>query len=528
MSEKLEKKEIIWIVFLAAISCFFGVLYSIYNTDPHHWGFIAGPAQDYIRGKHLFSEVYVQYGVGQSLLFRLLNPILTINYTSIGFITSMVYALNLVVIYLSARKLSNGIVAFLISATSILLHSYAMCPWPDYYVGLFLSLACYLMIGKADQKMALRYAAAGLFLFIAFLFRNTYLLTMIAAALGYGVVCIFNKQVRNKNIGVALLVFFVVSGIYLLSVFLQGNLQHWYDQGIGAGAGAYGVGLASVLTLLQRVFFPHALQAAYFPIKFAFPHNLVFYTFSLLVYLAIFIGIRFLFRKEQVEKYQSGLPRGLLVFFALLGTAGLIQATLLYEVFRLQSSCSPLYLMAAIFIFSKYPDLGTQLKKIPVRLALGLYFVLLIARFPYASVLFPLYDGDIETYRESSIPFFKWHRFRSEELAYYDGLSRLLCDGKKKIVNLTMESSIPYLCGAQENGFFPIYMEKLIKNISPIKLAEVQSGVFHSDELIASYSSELPPVNPKVKLVEIGRVLTPESLRWLGRSTVILFRVETL
>ena len=520
--------EVVWIIFLASISFGCGVIYSICNTDPHHWGFIAGPAQDYIRGKHLFTEVYVQYGIGQSLVYRLLNPIIEMNYTSIGFVTALVYALNLVVIYFSVRKLSNSAYAFLVSGVSILLHSYAMCPWPDYYVGLSLSLACFLMISKSDQKMTLRYGSAGLLLFAAFLFRNTYLLTMVAATLGYAVVCIFNPQVRNRNIFTALLSFLISSVLYLISVYLQGDLRLWYNQGIGAGAGAYGVGFASVVTLLQRVFLPHALQAAYFPIKFSFPHNLVFYSFSALVYLAVFIVIISLLSKKRAEAYQSPFAKGLLVFFALLGLAGLIQATLLYEVFRLQNSCSPLFLMAVIFVFSKFPEIDLLLKKWQVRVVFGMYVALLAARFPYASVLFPLYDGNIQSYQETSIPFFKWHRFRSEELAYYEGITRILCDGKKKIVNLTMDSSIPYLCEGQENGFFPIYMEKLIRNISPKQLEDVKSGVFHTDEVLASYSTEPPPSNPHVNLVEIGRVVTPDSFRWLGHSTVVLFRVETL
>ena len=68
---------------------------SIYNSDLHHWGFIAGHSLDYINGGVLFKNVFVQYGVGQLVFFKYINYIYQINFSSIGIITAFIYCLNL-------------------------------------------------------------------------------------------------------------------------------------------------------------------------------------------------------------------------------------------------------------------------------------------------------------------------------------------------------------------------------------------------------------------------------------------------
>src|SRR4029077_7827174 len=76
---------------LSVVSIFLGTVYSIYNTDPFHWGFILGSALEFIHGKALFSEIYVQHGAGVPWLFKILGFVVPINNPTIGIITSVVY-----------------------------------------------------------------------------------------------------------------------------------------------------------------------------------------------------------------------------------------------------------------------------------------------------------------------------------------------------------------------------------------------------------------------------------------------------
>jgi hypothetical protein len=161
--------EILGLSFIFLISATLGILYSVYNTDPHHWGFIAGTVLDYIHGKQFFTDIYVQYGIGEPILFKFLNLIVPINYTSIGIFTSFAYALNLLIIYLSIKKLCNTTIALLLTFIIFQLHPYAIYPWPDYWAGLSLSLACFSLIHEKEEKASGWYAISGVLLFIAFL-----------------------------------------------------------------------------------------------------------------------------------------------------------------------------------------------------------------------------------------------------------------------------------------------------------------------------------------------------------------------
>ncbi len=42
---------------LSAVSVSLGTVYSVHNTDPHHWGVILSAALDFIGGKSLFTEI---------------------------------------------------------------------------------------------------------------------------------------------------------------------------------------------------------------------------------------------------------------------------------------------------------------------------------------------------------------------------------------------------------------------------------------------------------------------------------------
>ena len=150
-----------------------GAVYAIHNTDPHHWGFVLGTTLDFIYGRELFTQVYVQYGVGIPLLFKAINFVWPITYTNIGFLTSAVYAATLGVIFLSIEKLSSTKYAVALTVIAFLFHPYAVFPWPDYYAGFFLALACYVLLPVSTTPTIRRDVLAGTLLFLAFFFRNT-------------------------------------------------------------------------------------------------------------------------------------------------------------------------------------------------------------------------------------------------------------------------------------------------------------------------------------------------------------------
>jgi hypothetical protein len=506
----MKISEVLWLVLLTVVTATLGGLYAIYKPHPHHWGFIAGTVLDSNRGLHLFSQTYVQYGVGQALLFKLLHYVLPVNYTSIGIFTAFVYALSIVVLYLGTRKLAGSVLAILISLAGVLLHSFAIYPWPDYYAGLCLMVACYLMIGPEDGRVRTRHLLAGAFLFLAFLFRNTYLVNLVPACLVMALISVFWKPLRNTGLLAAILVFLLLTAAYMVLLQLEGNLNPWYRQTIGVGSALYGTGSNSILPLLQNAFLLH---------------DLPFACFTGLFYVGLRILLALLFRRRLVRREDIPLSGGTLAFFCLAGLAGICQNANQYEIFRLQNACSPLYLVLAYYLAAKVPsrrlrDVSADLKLVGVVL-----LVSLAVRFPNASSIFPIFQHSLKDYSESRLAYFRWHRFSKDENAYYDGLSKLLCDGRSRIVNLTSDSTIPYLCMNQRNSLaLPFYHEALLTIIDPARIDEVTKGQFQPDEIVVSINPV--PRNPKVKLIEIGRVRKPETIRFMGAAMpVMVFRV---
>ena len=99
------------VLLLLCLITYFSYLNSVYYSDLHHWGFIASHSLDYISGGLLFKNIFVQYGVGQLILFKFINYIYQINFSNIGIITSFFYCLNFLILYFILKRVSSNLIA---------------------------------------------------------------------------------------------------------------------------------------------------------------------------------------------------------------------------------------------------------------------------------------------------------------------------------------------------------------------------------------------------------------------------------
>jgi len=467
-----------------------GVIHSIHGTDPHHWGFILANALDLAQGKVLFKETYVQYGLGQPFLYQFLSQFFPINFSTIGMITSVVYALHLGLIYAISRKIGGPLLAAFIYGVTFLIHTYSISPWPNYYAGVCLSSAILLLL--QDQRVRLSSILAGLFLFLAFFFRSTYLLSIVATTLVYLAVVLYAPNLRSKKVFTSLLTFYVGILIFAFILAFHGDLQLWYEQSIGSGTSVYAVGFHELLKSLRK---------AFWPVGGYLPDHIVNTSFVIFFNTTAYFLIRSVIRKIQPERTEY-------VFIALLGLAGLSQVVLSYEYFRLQNDCMPIFIITAVMMKDK-------LSKPKWRVGLALYLFLLILRFPNGSILFPLYDGTLDSYQETSIPIFKFHRFQPQVKSYYEGLAKLLCQDDRKIINLTIDSTIPYLCSTPKNDLLlPLYNERFFKN---------QQLDYQNKWVVTDQLSKLDLASFDL----IGEVIRPGSIRFFDASRVAVYLQRT-
>jgi hypothetical protein len=115
---KIKENKLLLFDFLAIsitlYSFFLGYNYSIYNNDFHHWSYILSSYIDYKNNLKLFKEIFLQYGPGQVIFFNFLDYFTKINLVSIGIITSVIYSINLFLLYKTLSIVSSKKISFII------------------------------------------------------------------------------------------------------------------------------------------------------------------------------------------------------------------------------------------------------------------------------------------------------------------------------------------------------------------------------------------------------------------------------
>jgi hypothetical protein len=369
---------------------------------------------------------------------------------------------------------------------------------------------------------------AGLFLFFAFLFRNTYLVNVAVSVLGYLAMAWFLPKLRSRSAVLASLVFIAATTLYFLLLLGQGKFDLWYAQNFGAATSSYGVDPTGAgMALVYRVLFPEAIWAG---------------VFSVMLGLAVFYVARSCFFKDGEHPLA---PLG--CFFAVLGATGFAQGAMIYELFRLQNACMPLFLMVAVLIH-RFADTGGEQIATVLRWSVVTVCILLAIRVPAVLAGQPFSSWNpllakpfLEkwgTYqRIEGIPILAGHRYQPDVASYYQSLAKTVCQPGKAIVNLTPDPLIPYLCDARRNQLsIPMYSEDWLRRTAPGELDRVKSGLYRPGELVVAdlihrggtdYVARFVESGPStgVALKPVLAIPRPQSIPWIGGPGVVVLEV---
>jgi len=404
---------------LFVVPALLGVIYAVHNTDSHHWGFILGTALDYKQGKSLFSEIFIQYGVGQPILLAVFSSLFSLTYTNIGVFGAVVYSATLSLLFLTTERLTSTRIAVLVSLIAFLIHPYSIYPWPDYLAGFALMFATFLLV-RAPRFSLHTHAVVGLLLFAVFLFRNTYVVNILAAGFCFAVLGVIQRRFFHPGVMLSVAVFAAAVLAYLVFLQFQGNLSLWYAQNFGAATESYKVGTDSVWSALGNILVPDSLA------------NLVF---SLMLFICAYSILRLLFVKVSDTPSDSPTEQShaLMVFLSLLGAAGFAQVLMIYEVFRLQNACIPLFVASAFWLLRLLPQREAQASRLRADWILVVVAAVLAVDFPSLlagkrfSTWFPIMESPVtETWQQYSpvvdSPVLEGHRFLPPVANYYTGL----------------------------------------------------------------------------------------------------------
>jgi hypothetical protein len=430
------------ILFIITYSLYLGITYSTYHTDPWHWGVAAGLAIDFINNFKLFNQIYILYGPGFPILLKIINFFYTVNYYTIGVITSVIYCLNIIFIYLTSIKISNKINALVIVLIFFSFTHYPQTPWPDFYAGFCITLSIFFLNLYCKRRNIIYILIASLLLALSITFRTTYLISIAITIFLY----VTFIKLSNINISNHITKYFLFTAIlifiYFFILLISGNLKLWFTQGI----------LSSSQLISKHYIAGYDISYIYLVLKFTYhfiiPQKLENFYF-LVLFISNFIFSIFFIRKN-FSKIKE-LEKENILLYLTLGITGLVQSLYQSDIFRSASACVSIF-FALIYFLNKIKN-----KKIfYIRLII---IILLIPLLPINSNISPVNIfptvGYVNKNNEhiknkkkfflTDIKFFDKHKFDEETKNYYTEMKLLICN-YKTIINYSVDRTLIYIC----------------------------------------------------------------------------------
>jgi hypothetical protein len=500
---KFIKKYIFDIFFLSILTLliiFLSNFFSIYKADLHHWGFISSHALDYINGGKLFKEIFVQYGVGQLILFKFINFFYEINFTSTGTITSIVYSLNLIIIYFIIKKISSNLIAFYILITIFLTQPFISSPWPDYIAGLCLLLFCSFLI-FTNSKGSIFFLLAGFFLFLSIIFRTSYILNIFAACSVYFFLIKINKIFYNKFLVRSLFTFGFLLIFYLFYLFFQNDFLNWIIQGISPikdytiiSKSQYKIWVVNNLGENFFILLKLIIIILRFFAKLIFPTTLE----NLIILIFFSTNILFIFSyfnkslKNFVNHPSSNNQNNHYLFIALLGFFGIVQSLFFFNFMKIINASSGILFTTAIFL--KLLLNGKFLENKTNYFIIGFLFLCILS-FKFINTLTTNFKIDINAYSPSSIDYFGKRKFIKEDLNYYNEVKQYVCKDNIKIINFTLDTNLVHLCSKRNISYHPYFF--YLKKKNPTLYERINKGELYNNEIFITTKG---PEHKKLKL----------------------------
>ena len=223
---KKKYAEISFYVLIALSVIYFSVWQGRYTYDPHHWGLMFSNAQDLVRGRVPYKDIFIQYGFLTTLI-HYIGLLFFDNLISLIVITSIFYAAGIIGLGLIAKRLSREVMpSIYVMLLALLLHPLAIYPWSNYIAFPFLVFGIYFCITSESGK---NYFLSGFFLGLSILSREGLLpaifMISILVVIRLAIANISTKKELTLCFTAGLLSPLVLFAIYLFS----NNIQYyWY------------------------------------------------------------------------------------------------------------------------------------------------------------------------------------------------------------------------------------------------------------------------------------------------------------
>ncbi len=484
-----------FILFLLLVtSLTLSFLYTLNHQDFHHWSFILNSYYDIKNNFDPFKEIYLQYGIGQPAFFLILSKIFPINYLSVGYITATAYCINLFLIYKISKKYLSEHLSLLLIFTIFGLHPYIIYPWPDYLSSLCLTISILIFINSS--RIYLIFISA-LFLSFAYIFRTSYLVNISLFIL---ITLIINfKYLKSKKILYFCNSFILILFFLIFLFYIDKSLYEWIYQGIFSIKDyAYGssykhmdkiisiIGDYGWLFLKFSKMLLRLIENLFFTLEFK---NIVFTLFLFLNFYFLYLLI-----KKEIKSND-------LILFSIVGLLGFLQSFMIFETFR-NINATVLMTIPAFYL------LQTRENKIFKNIII-LIFVFLTSMniFTNSKKIYNITKNKNYFFYDNN--YFSKKKFNEENYIYYKNIYKKICSQKKILINVSLETSLPYFCDTKTKKIVSPNFLSWIKFVNKNLYNRINRNDLFENELLITTKN----IN---NLNEIYSIKLPKDLNFIG------------
>ena len=508
------------------ISIYLGFRHSIYNQDYHHSFFILSMYIDHQNNFEYFKDIFLQYGLGQTIFYKIIDNFIKINIVTIFKINVIIYAINLIILFRIFKKVSNSKISIILITILFLIHPYSIYPWPDYLSGVCLSLFMLIFLDQEKKNVSL---ICAILLFLAIFFRSTYLINIAFTIFIYIATCLYFKTNNNFKKIFYILGLFIVIYFFLLNY--HQNLYLWFVQSIGF---ITQYAQSTKHTEIYNFIVKYVGQEGFIFIKIMYyifrstlelfdPRNIKHYIFTISILFNIFFIIKIFLKKFNVSNFEKKI-----FFISILGLSGFIQSTMFMEIFRNINATIGIIVTLAYIVERKeiyFSFINSKFAKILhfriVKLSILIYLIVLLFNFKIINYNTEIYQSYNNSYFSDS------KKLKAPVLNYYKNVKNFICTSENvKIINISNDFAISYLCD-----------DKLIKSKSSMSPAALKltkpdeyqrviiNGELTDNELLITSKRIEEISNQQIKIGNISLIKEIESphtpINWYGHLLYI-------
>ncbi len=224
-----NNKFIISIFFLLILSIFYSINTHIYVYDGHHHGLMFSNAQDLLKGKLPYKEIFIQYGFLTTILHAFSIKIFGELILSINILTILAYSFGVLFLSLTVARYTNYFYSLICTILLLSHHPVAWLPWSNYLAFFFLSAAIYSLHFNYTRYQFI----SGLLLGFASLSRENYII-FILLSLFLTSICVWlinfkDKKVLFKKISLILGGFLLPIILFFFYLIVNKIFFYWAD-----------------------------------------------------------------------------------------------------------------------------------------------------------------------------------------------------------------------------------------------------------------------------------------------------------